>query len=631
MPRAPRRSQRPRSAPGAPAARGAAPGAWSRRAQIASEALLWALLLAAPFVVQPSLADAFDLPKLMLSEVLALASLIPLAGRLAAAGAGGPRAAWALPAVRAALPAAAVATIGWAVAAHPAHTRDALADLWIGAACLIGWSVALDPARLRRLLAGLTVPASALAALAIAQFHGLYRPFEFAGGEEGARLGVTSLAGNAGVLADYLVLPALAAQWLLARWWRRRRAATAAAGAALALCLYALAATQTVTALAALALGSAALWLTVLPRRHALAALALAGALLVAAIGLVPALRQKVSATAAEVAAGTWGRALEGRTDGWRAALWMAGRHPLTGVGHGAYDAEFADAKLELAGRGVRFFRGQELPSFANAHNEYLEAAAEWGLPGAAALGWALWVLIAAVRRRLAVAPAADDARSSPRADGDLADGGLAAGGALALAVMAAGHFPFRVGLVAFPALLFLAWVLAPDDGADDGATGGGSPAAPSRRARRAAAALLAALLALALAGQAVRAGRRLEANRILHQVEQMSLLAAGKAPAALFWTHARMLDRARGLDPADSRIPLALGSQYLLLGRPEEAAAAYREALAVAPRPEIYLNLGRAQASLGDLEGARESFRRAVVLDPGHRRLVPRELRPER
>ncbi len=624
MPRALRRSQRPRSAPAVSAGRIAAPGTWARRAQLAAEALLWALLLATPFVVQPSLSDAFDLPKLMLSEVLALASLIPLAGRLAAAGAGGPRAAWALPAVRAALPAAAVATIGWAFAAHPAPTRDALADLWIGAACLIGWSVALDPARLRRLLAGLTVPASVLAALAIAQFHGLYRPFEFAGGEEGARLGVTSLAGNAGVLADYLVLPALAAQWLLARWWRRRRAAAAAAGAALALCLYALAATQTVTALAALALGSAVLWLTVLPRRRALAALALTGALLLAAIGLVPALRQKVSATAAEVAAGAWGRALEGRTDGWRAALWMAGRHPLTGVGHGAYDAEFADAKLELAGRGARFFRGQELPSFANAHSEYLEAAAEWGLPGAAALGWALWVLIGAVRRRLAAgALAADDARSSP-----CADAGLATGGALALAVMAAGHFPFRVGLVAFPALLFLAWVLAP---ADESAGAAPRPAPASRRPLRAAAVLLAALLALALAGQAVRAGRRLEANRILHQVEQVSLLAAGKAPAALFWTHARMLERARGLDPADSRIPLALGSQYLLLGRPEEAAAAYREALAVAPRPEIYLNLGRAQAVLGDLDGARESFRRAVVLDPGQRPLVPRELRTER
>lgn len=623
-----RRAKRSRTAAPAPAARAGRSGGsggtrrdLGRWAQIAAEVLVWALLLVPPFVVRPSLADAFDLPKLMLSEVLALASLIPLAGRLAA-GAAGWRASWA---VRAALPAAAVATVGWAFSASPAHTRDALADLWIGAACLIAWSAALEPARLRRLLSGLTVPGSALAVLAIAQFHGLYRPFEFAAGEEGARLGVTSLAGNPGVLADYLVLPALAAQWLLARWWRRRPPAAAAAGLALALCLYALAVTQTVTALAALAVGSAALWLAVLPRRRALAALAVAGGLLLAAIGLVSPLRQKVSATAAELAAGSWGRALEGRTDGWRTAAFMAVDRPLTGVGHGAYAAEFADAKLTLTDRGTAFFRGQKLPTFANAHNEYLEVAAEWGLPGALALGWALWVLIARLRRRLAGGPADEESAAT---DEGAVDAGLALGGSVALAVMAAGHFPFRVGLVAFPALLFLAWVLAPGD--PGAAPAEGEPAV-KRRPRRLVAALLAAALVLALAGQAMRAGRQIEANRILHQVEQVSLMAAGRAPAALFWTHVRLLERARALDPADSRIPLALGSQFLLLDRPEQAVEAYREALAVAPRPEIYLNLGRAQVAAGDVEGARESFRRAVVLDPRQRPLVPRELRPPR
>jgi tetratricopeptide (TPR) repeat protein len=140
---------------------------------------------------------------------------------------------------------------------------------------------------------------------------------------------------------------------------------------------------------------------------------------------------------------------------------------------------------------------------------------------------------------------------------------------------------------------------------------------------------VLVALVALAVAGQAVRAGHRLEANRILHQVEQVSVAAAGRAPAALFWANVKLLARARRLDPADARIPLAIGGQYLLLGRPKEALEAYREALAVEPRPEIYLNLGRAQAAAGDPEAARESFRRAALLDRRMRPAIPQEFQP--
>ena len=45
------------------------------------------------------------------------------------------------------------------------------------------------------------MPAAALALLAVLQFPDFYRPFSFAGGEEAKRLGISSLAGNTGVLA----------------------------------------------------------------------------------------------------------------------------------------------------------------------------------------------------------------------------------------------------------------------------------------------------------------------------------------------------------------------------------------------------------------------------------------------
>ncbi|MEM7481457.1 MAG: tetratricopeptide repeat protein [Acidobacteriota bacterium] len=138
-------------------------------------------------------------------------------------------------------------------------------------------------------------------------------------------------------------------------------------------------------------------------------------------------------------------------------------------------------------------------------------------------------------------------------------------------------------------------------------------------------------LLVLTLVFQVVRTRNLLEASRLLHQVEQVSvsLAASGRANPAIYWNHVEFMEMARGLNPVDSRILLAEGSQYLLLGRPEEAVEVYRRALEIEPRPEIYLNLGRAEAAAGQLEEARESFRRAAALDPRNWRLIPQELRP--
>ena len=165
-----------------------------------------------PFVFLPTLAEPFELPKLLVSEWLGLASLLFLAWRLRAVERVTARGLWAVPALGAAVPLLAVATAGLATSAHPAHVRAALPDLWIGAACLVGWSVGLGERALRRIRLGLVVPAAALALLAVLQFHDLYRPFAFANSKETARLGISSLAGNPKALAAFLVLPALIAQ-----------------------------------------------------------------------------------------------------------------------------------------------------------------------------------------------------------------------------------------------------------------------------------------------------------------------------------------------------------------------------------------------------------------------------------
>jgi O-antigen ligase len=419
------------------------------------ELLLWLLVLLPPLFFWGQAKEGFRLPKLLLAEWLGLASLLFFAWKLRAVGRFGWRDLWGQPVVRALAPLLAVATATLATTRHPVHAREGLIELWIGAACLAGWSLALPAARLRRFLDGLLLPAFVLAGLAILQAHDLWEFFRFADRDERHRLGITSLAGNPLDLGAYLVLPCLVAQAALAGrrkhrvWW----------ALALAVCLYALIATQGLTPIAAVVAASGVLWALILPRRRALLLLgagsALAGILIVA----VAPVRERVADKWRDVLSGNFNSLLTGRLDGWRAAGWMFRQRPLAGVGHGAYRASYAEARLALVEQGVEFYRSQQTPVFANAHNEYLEVAAQWGLPGIAALGWGLWVLAGQTARRggserRTGAKHGPGASAAARSDRALAWAGLAAAAVLALT-----YFPFRAAVVAYPLLLFLAWV----------------------------------------------------------------------------------------------------------------------------------------------------------------------------
>jgi O-antigen ligase len=411
---------------------------------------LWLLVLVAPFVWAEVAKESFRQPKLLAAEWLALASLAGFAWGLRRVERVSLADVWRLPAVRAVLPCLAVATAGLLTTRHPLQVREALIDLWIGAAALVGWSAALPAARLERLLRGLLWPAAVLGLLGIFQFHGIWQPLALANLTPGTRLAVTSLAGNPGDLGAYLVLPCLVAQATLHRWLRWPRSgdgwrSSGVWGTALALAVsaYALLLTQTLAALAAVLAGSVLLWGFLLPRRRAAAWLA-AGVVTAALLAaVVPPLRARFVEKASGLARGDWNKVLTGRLDGWRTALWMLREHPLAGVGHGAYQPEFVPAKLALLDRGVRFFADQNLVGFANAHDEYLEVGAEWGIPGLLALGWGLWVLLGALRH----------------GGGEPEDRALAWAGTVALAALSLVDFPFRIALVAFPALLFLSWV----------------------------------------------------------------------------------------------------------------------------------------------------------------------------
>lgn len=415
-------------------------------------AVLWLLVLVTPLVFSPAAKDNFRLPKLLLSELLVTASLVPLAWRLRDRAAVAPARLVRHPAVLAAAPLAVAASVGLLTSSHPEHVRAALPSLLIALGALVFWSLGLSAAERWQLLRGLAVPGVALAALGILQFHGLFSPFEFEG-EVRARLKLTSLAGGAFDLSAYLVLPALVAQACL---WRTRSYVWRAVWAvALAVMLYAVAATQTFTSLAALAAGSLALWFFLLPRRRFAAVVGAVLAAGVLVVALVAPLRERAVGTLASLRAGNLDRALTGRPDGWRAALWMLGEHPWVGVGQGAYRAEFAPAKLALVERGTAFFSGQDQPFFSSAHCEPLEVAAEWGLLGVLALVAALTVVVRSLHRELCRGPS--------RAD-DLPPPALRVAGCVALAVMSLTAFPLRLALVAYPYLLLLSSVLAREE-----------------------------------------------------------------------------------------------------------------------------------------------------------------------
>lgn len=137
-------------------------------------------------------------------------------------------------------------------------------------------------------------------------------------------------------------------------------------------------------------------------------------------------------------------------------------------------------------------------------------------------------------------------------------------------------------------------------------------------------------LLAWGLFAQTGRALDRLRGAVLLRQIELVLLAAAqrGQAPPQLLPYNLEQLRRAARWTPVEVGVPIARGSQYYLFGHLQAAIDAYEAAAAFEPKPEIYLNLGRAHFAAGHLEEARKSYALAVRLDPRMAAAVPAELR---
>ncbi|MEZ5312279.1 MAG: hypothetical protein R2862_00835 [Thermoanaerobaculia bacterium] len=135
----------------------------------------------------------------------------------------------------------------------------------------------------------------------------------------------------------------------------------------------------------------------------------------------------------------------------------------------------------------------------------------------------------------------------------------------------------------------------------------------------------------LALLGLQVKRGTELiRASRLLWAVEgrTLSMIRARTLQPVHVAAHLTALADAARLDPAEVGIQVAIGSQYFVRGDFEKALATYREARRLEARPEILLNMGKANQMLGRKSAALFHYGRAVRLDPALLREVPEEVR---
>ena len=587
-------------------------------------ATLALVLLVAPLAVDTSAEASFDAPKrfvVLLGAALAAAAALVLP-RFGAHG-GNALETWRSADARArtiaVLAAAAlVATVVSAVLSpRAAVSLGALRAILPMAMLLpLGASRVLARGGSATLLAAFVAGAAVDALASLLERAGLVQLFvvESAAG----RGGTGAFVGNEGSLALLLALGAVAALAVLLQ--ARATAWRPPAGTALLVLLLGIAANPGLTALLALLAGTAVVAIAALGRR-ALLVIGGAVALVVVAAVTIPQLRTRVAAATAAARAGDWDALLTYRLGPWAAASEMARARPLLGVGPGTFGAEFATSRLaaELRHRR-RFVLPRETSTFSEAHDDYLQLAAECGVPALLAALAALGLLLASLGGKLVRDADGDD--DGTRAEIVVIVGLVASGAVAALA-----WFPLQLASTAPVLLLALGrgWRLSADQ--SHVAARAGSEAAderadeadavleePSVRAARTFAAAVLVLIVL------VPEARRWGAERDLARATGLArgyLASKGAAPP-------RMLDDARAAArasaavlPSDPRPVLAAGAIELVAKKPQDALAHYRDAMVLGERAETDLNAGRALAMLDQRPEALAAFVRTGWLSP--------------
>ncbi|HUO86544.1 MAG TPA: O-antigen ligase family protein [Thermoanaerobaculia bacterium] len=582
-----RRRRRPKSPPGV-AARTTSQDA----PPLASLAgvLLGLTMFLALVVVDVRAEDSFEAPKRLIA-------MLGVAATMLAAALGGlvpfrrpddRRQLWALGCAAAVL---ALALLSTTLAPRPAIAWDTLRTLAVFAVVpLLTAAPRLSALLWRSLRRGFVAGALANAGLALLQWFRVASPFDYVSiggrGWSSAWMGNTGLLGLVLAFATLLLLPGL----LRAGRPVGGRLVTAVP---IALLVAGLVLSRSVTGLAVLAAGAVVVVLALLPTRRSRRLVA-AGAML-AGLGLVAA----VLATSRPTR--TMNQLLTFRLGPWAAAAEMAAARPLLGWGPGSYAAEYVPHVMAAEVRWQTRLANPALQgSYAEAHNDFLQATAELGPPSAILL---LLVIPGLVVWPLARRPEADPERAAVLAT-------LVAGAVASLA-----WFPLYRPATALLLLAALGrgWRLA--------AGGDEAPeASPAWGGRWPAVALALAVVLAVLPEWNRHAGERrlaqlnvsiqLVAQRPAGTVSRVAGLRRIAAEAAALDTH-----------PGDVRPANTAGTATMLAGDPRRAAEIFAAALATGERPEVVANLGLARAASGDRERGTEAMLRAGWISP---RMVP-------
>ncbi len=559
--------------------------------------LLGLVLAGTALAVDIRAAAAFDAPKRFVALVgLALAAAALLAGRGLRLGWPADRRARTGPAALAvALAGVVVATV---LSPRPDVALTGLRSLLLVALALpLGASRALTGRRRPVLLALLLGAIAIDAMLSLFQAAGLEL---FADAAITGRTDTGALLGNEGHLAQLVAFAAVATAVVA---WRVARAdVRIVAGSALVLFGAALVVNRNVTALVTLAAGIG-IAVILLEGRRALVPLAVVLVVLAGVVAASAPLRGRVAAGVAAARAGDWDALTTHRLGPWSAALGMIRARPLVGFGPGTFGAEFMRHRLdaEIAGRR-RLVVPLVTSSFGEAHSEYLQAAAEAGIPATLALLVAAATLLDGLGR-LARNPAADEPR---RLEAAVI---VALLGAAAVASLT--WFPWQRPVTAVPLLLAAGrgWRLlrgattaAESPPRVERVLGLGavaivvlavSPELPRYAAERRLATVTATLQGAVAGGRVVP-----EAKPVL---ERLAVTASATA----------------AVDPSDTRGLVAAGTAMLVAGDAAAAERWYRAALARGERAEIDLNLARAFALARRQEDAEAALLRTVWVSP--------------
>ncbi|MBL8299157.1 MAG: O-antigen ligase family protein [Rhodanobacteraceae bacterium] len=407
-------------------------------------------LLGTAWLVDPFAQAGFDAPKRLVALIAAAVAVTALLWRVDVGAmcnlflhrdtpAHAPR--LARLALLAALVALAGVLLATLVAQAPAASASTLRTLLLFALFLpLGASHALDGEGGRRVLVAALLAAAVNAVISLLQWVGLDLPF--AASQAGGRYPTGALLGNEAyvALSGALMAAAGSALGLSASTVRYRWTGWALLVLGLAVMLANRQRTSLVAVFAAIAVLASLRWRALRWAPFAAAALAL----LLGVCAAAPALRAQTWARL-PVSVDTWQQLTTHRLGAWAAAVEMIATKPWTGYGPGSYanQAQVQRFAAEIVLRR-RLPPPQPAIAFAQAHQEYLQVAAEAGLPVLAAvlaaLGWLLSGLLRLAR---------DVAATRVRLEARMMLGVIVAG-----AVAALTWFPLQIPFTAIMLLL---------------------------------------------------------------------------------------------------------------------------------------------------------------------------------